>query len=45
MYFEERMIDGVMCHRTNPKYDFQPYTLQELSRRYDHLLKNILNRK
>jgi len=34
MYFEEKMIDGVMCYRTNPQAEFEPYSLEELSHRY-----------
>lgn len=34
MYHEERMVDGVMCYRTDPNDNFTPYTLEQLSQRY-----------
>ena len=34
MYYEERVINGVLHYRTSPDDDFQPYTLEELTRRY-----------
>lgn len=34
MYFEEKMIDGIMHYRTNPDGAFVPYDLKEMSRRY-----------
>ena len=34
MYYEEKMIDSLMHWRSNPDDDFRPYTLEELSRRY-----------
>lgn len=37
MYFEERMIDGVMHFRTVPDGEFRPYDIKELSRRYEEL--------
>lgn len=35
MYFEEKMIDGIMHYRTNPDSEFTPYDIKELSRRYE----------
>lgn len=37
MYYEEKMIDGIMHYRTNPEGEFTPYDLKELSRRYADL--------
>lgn len=37
MFYEERMIDGVMHWRGHPEDEFTPYTLQELSERYNSL--------
>lgn len=34
MYYEEKIINGVLCWRGGPEDEFQPYTLEELSRRY-----------
>ena len=34
MYYEERMINGIMHYRTNPNDEFKPYGLKELSSRY-----------
>ncbi len=34
MYFEEKMIDGVMCFRTTPDGEWRPFDIKELSRRY-----------
>ncbi len=34
MYFEEKMIDGIMHYRTDPDREFTPYDIKELSRRY-----------
>jgi len=35
MYFEEKMINGIMHYRTNPDSEFTPYDIKELSRRYE----------
>jgi len=35
MYYEEKMINGVMHYRSHPDDEFTPYTLEELSKRYD----------
>lgn len=34
MYYEEKIINGVVHWRTDPNDDFQPYSLAELSSRY-----------
>jgi hypothetical protein len=33
MYYEEKIINGVLCWRTDPKDEFAPYTIEELSSR------------
>ena len=33
MFFEERIIDGVLCWRQHPDAVFTPYTIEELSKR------------
>jgi hypothetical protein len=33
MYYEEKVIDGVLCWRGNPKDEFKPYTAEELTLR------------
>jgi len=40
MYYEERLIDGVMHWRNDPNDEFTVYTIQELSVRYASLLKH-----
>lgn len=37
MYYEEKMIDGVMHYRGNPEHEFKPHDLKSLSARYEHL--------
>ena len=39
MYYEEKIIGGVMCYRTNPDSKFTQYTMTELSIRYEGLLQ------
>ena len=41
MYYEERILDGVMCWRSRPDAVFVPYSIEELSARYD-LLKALI---
>ena len=31
MYYEEKIIDGILCWRNKPDGDFKPCTLEELS--------------
>ena len=35
MYYEEKMVDGVMNYRTDPDGEFVPYTIELLSVRYE----------
>lgn len=37
MYYEEKLIDGVLCYRITPDGDWDQYDLKELSRRYVNL--------
>ena len=41
MYYEEQMINGVMCYRTDPDGEFTPYTLEALSQRYESMKEEI----
>ena len=34
MYHEEKEIDGVLCHRSDPKGEFVPYSQKALTRMY-----------
>ncbi len=43
MYYEEKIIDGIMHWRGTPDGEFKPYTLKELSQRYESAV-NELNR-
>jgi len=31
MYYEEKVIDGILCHRGTPNGEWIPYTLQDLT--------------
>ena len=35
MYYEEKIINGVLCCRTTPDGIWQPFTLEELSTRLE----------
>jgi len=41
MYYEERMINGVLHYRTDPAKAFQPYTLPDLSWRHERANERI----
>lgn len=41
MYYEEKLIDGILHFRSTPDAEFEPYTLTELSRRYVELNKRF----
>lgn len=34
MYYEEKIINGVLCWRKNPNDEFTSYSIEELSQRY-----------
>ncbi len=34
MYYEEKIINGALYWRNDPDNEFKPYTLEELSQRY-----------
>ena len=40
MYYEEKMIDGIIHYRGTPDGEWTPYTLKELSSRYVNLMLN-----
>lgn len=35
MYYEEKIIDGVLCWRTSPDREFTPYSPQQLTERIE----------
>lgn len=39
MYYEEKLIDGIMHYRSDPNAEFKPYSLKQLSQRYDDMRK------
>ena len=39
MYYEEKIIDGRLCYRTD--HGFYPISIEELSRRYIELEKRV----
>lgn len=47
MHYEERIVDGVMCHRNRPDGEWIPFTAQELSMKYENqrVLIGFLNEK
>jgi hypothetical protein len=40
MFYEEKMINGVLCYRNSPNEEFVAYKLSELSQRYFALQKH-----
>lgn len=47
MYYEEKVIDGVLCWRGSPNGEWIPITIEHLTDQYVQLRRemNILNRK
>lgn len=43
MYYEEKIIDGVLHWRNDPDNEFKLYTLEELSQRYQSNEKRYYN--
>jgi len=46
MFYEEKIIDGILHWRSDPDDEFKPYTLKELSERYvsnQELFRNAWN--
>jgi len=43
MFYEEKIIDGILHWRIDPDDEFKPYTLKELSERYVSN-RNVLGR-
>jgi hypothetical protein len=41
MFYEEKIIDGVMHWRSDPNDDFKPYTLEELSLQYQAAIREL----
>ena len=41
MYYEEKIIDGIMHYRTNPNGQWRAYTIKELSTRYEDMNKRF----
>lgn len=39
MYFEESVIDGVLCHRTSASDPYIPYTAEELTTKLQNTKK------
>lgn len=37
MYYDEQVIGGVLCHRSTPKGEWIPFTLEELTEKYMNL--------
>ena len=44
MYYEEKIINGIMHYRTDPNGEWRAYEIQELSRRYEEM-KRWYNKK
>ena len=40
MYYEEKMINGVMHWRGSPDGEFTPFTIEEISERYEKEKEN-----
>ena len=41
MYHEEKIIDGVLCHRGLPNDDWTPYTAAQLTARLQQMSKAL----
>lgn len=37
MYHEEQIINGVLCHRSTPTGEWIPYTVEQLTTKYEQL--------
>lgn len=42
MYYEEKILEGVLHYRMNPYGCFVPYTIRELTTRYLELLHELV---
>jgi len=40
MYYEEKIIKGIMHYRTNPEKEWIPYTIEQISKRYEDMKEN-----
>lgn len=43
MYYEEKMIDGILNFKNSPKEDFKPFSLEALSQRIIDLKNELEN--
>ena len=43
MFYEEKVIDGILHYRTRPYATWTPYTIQELTSRYEQLKEQYAN--
>lgn len=34
MFYEEQVVNGVLCWRNDPRDEFTPYTIEQLTRKY-----------
>lgn len=34
MYYEEKVVNGVLCYRNNPRGEFVQFTLEQLTKKY-----------
>jgi len=39
MYYEEKIINGVLCYRSTPSSEFKPFTVEELSKKVESYKK------
>ena len=37
MYYEEAIVDGILCYRYGPRDDFVPFTLEVMARKFEML--------
>ncbi len=41
MYYEEKIINGVLCHRSSPKGTFKPFTDEQLTEKIVKLEQEV----
>ena len=41
MYFEEKIINGVLCWRDTPTGEWRPYSVAEISAKYKHVQSRL----
>lgn len=37
MYYEEKEIEGMLCHRSDPNHTWEPFTREQLTERLSQL--------